>query len=72
MAKDITEIIALLGEEERCNYCPCQEDGCTGGVSGGPNGPAYPPCCDLELEDLLYVNDILEAYDNGEFDGRED
>lgn len=35
----------LENEEKLCECC-WYETVCSGGVSGGPNGPIFPPCCD--------------------------
>ena len=54
-----TAIDILLEHEQVCSACR-YEDVCKKGVSGGPNGPIYPPCCDAGYEELLYEYDAIE------------
>lgn len=46
-----------------CEYCIYHDD-CPGGVSGGPNGPFYPPCCGTEMSELLDTDAILMDLEN--------
>lgn len=47
---DLGEIIENLDGDELCKYCEYNGD-CPHGVTGGPNGPIYPPCADGLDED---------------------
>ena len=62
--KDMREIIKSLDGEEVCKYCGYSPN-CPGGVSGGPNGPIYPPCADRLIEDAFdldaYLADMEDA-----------
>ena len=49
----------LLKNEKVCSVCR-YEDGCSKGVHGGPNGPIYPLCCDVDYKSLLYEDDAIE------------
>ncbi len=64
---NIKEIIDSLDGEELCRYCVYSTD-CSKGVTGGPNGPIYPPCAsgglteddfdmDLYLQDMEKLNE---------------
>ena len=48
----------ILQEELYCKVCQYQWD-CRGGVSGGPDGPIYPPCADKSY-DLWVDDDLIE------------
>lgn len=55
----ITEAIDILLEHDAiCPVCNYSFD-CTGGVSGGPNGPIYPPCSDGDYERLVDEEDAI-------------
>lgn len=55
--RDVREIIESLDGDELCKYCQNRSE-CPGGVTGGPNGPIYPPC-----SNGLYEGDFdLEGY----------
>lgn len=51
--------------EDYCTYC-LYSDECHG-MSLGPNGPIYPPCCSKNIEDLLDTEAILDDIENGEW-----
>ena len=55
-----SQAIEVLTEHElACEVC--RYDGlCRRGVTGGPNGPIYPPCCDTDLTDLLHEDEAIE------------
>lgn len=45
---------------EDCDECPLFKEVCPGGVTGHPNGPHYPPCCDADPnEDVDALLQIL-------------
>lgn len=54
-----TAIDILLEHEQICSVCKYEGD-CSGGVSGGPSGPIYPPCSDGDYEALIYEEDAIE------------
>lgn len=60
---DVRKIIDSLDGDDLCQYCQFRND-CYGGVSGGPNGPIYPPCADGLDEDCFdlesYLSDLEE------------
>lgn len=60
-------IEVLLEHENACNVCRYY-DTCNGGVTGGPDGPIYPPCCDAGYESLLYEEDAIELAEEIEND----
>ena len=41
-----------LEGEDCCPYCPYNNE-CSGGVTGGPNGPIYPYCADYDIHEKL-------------------
>lgn len=51
--------------DELCKYCR-HDDVCSHGVSGGPNGPIFPPCADGDLDMWLDENVLIEAIENGD------
>lgn len=62
---NIKEIIDSLDAEELCRYCLHGSD-CSKGVTGGPNGPIFPPCASAGLteDDFdidLYLEDVEES-----------
>ena len=62
--QELAEIV--LEHERACDACSYQHLGCSGGsggISGGPNGPIYPPCC--SHDPLTYMDEdlIVEVYD---------
>ena len=59
-ADAIKELEQLSGDE-LCTYCKYEMDGCTGNVSGGPNGPIYPPCAGGNAEDYINIEDYIES-----------
>lgn len=59
-------VIKWADEHDRwCNYCKYSYE-CSGGVSGSPNGPTYPPCADGDLDMFLDEDELIEAIENGE------
>lgn len=49
--------------EDDCDLCPLlKEEICSGGMSGGPNGPVEPPCCSMDGDEDLdtWVKDYLD------------
>lgn len=54
---------AVIDHDRLCDACKYQHDGCNGGVSGGPNGPVYPPCADLEPESYVDDDYLREVYE---------
>ncbi len=68
--KRIDEWLEHHDGEDYCHYCILQDD-CDGrGVRGGPNGPIYPPCCDLDYnEELLDDESLLEDLKSEEASG---
>ena len=54
---DAIEVLENIGQ--LC--CVCRYDTCCNhGVTGGPNGPIFPPCCDEDISDLLYEDEAIE------------
>lgn len=51
--------------DDYCGYCHFSDD-CKHGVSGGPNGPIYPPCVDCDYEYYIDADLLLEAIQNGD------
>ena len=63
MSEDIWKMFeAVDNHERRCDVCEYQYNGCRGGVAGGPNGPIYPPCCDLEPQNYVDEDLLREVY----------
>lgn len=56
---NVKEIIESLDGDELCKYCYHMEEGCAGGVTGGPNGPIFPPCSERGLDEEDFD---LESY----------
>lgn len=57
--KKVDEWMENHDGEDYCHYCIHSGD-CRG-ITGGPNGPIYPPCCDSDFrEELLDVDALLE------------
>lgn len=48
--------------DDICKFCIHQSD-CPGGVTGGPNGPIYPPCADGEPNQYLDYEELLDNLD---------
>lgn len=48
-----------LDPDEICKYCIYEFD-CGKEVTGGPNGPIYPPCIDCNLEDLIDIDTCIK------------
>jgi hypothetical protein len=44
-------------EIDDCGACPFYNKYCSGGVTGGPNGPKYPPCCNWNPDDEITAED---------------
>ena len=65
--KRVDEWLENHDGDDYCLYCKCSAD-CDGrGVKGGPDGPIYPPCCDLDYkEELLDVEALLENLESEE------
>lgn len=58
--KRIKEWLESHDGDDYCHYC-LHGGGMCGGMSGGPEGPIYPPCCDTDFgETLLDVDALLE------------
>ncbi len=58
--KRIAEWLETHDGEDYCSYCIYDTD-CDRGVTGGPNGPIFPPCCDSDFrEELLDADALLE------------
>lgn len=56
----IDEAIDILLEHEQiCSVCR-YDDGCSKGVHGGPDGPIYPLCCDVDYKSLIYQDDAID------------
>lgn len=53
----------IFDHERHCDICHYRLEGCNGGVSGGPNGPIYPPCADKDI-DLWVDEDLVEEVYN--------
>ncbi len=51
--------------DDYCKYCK-YDSNCNHGVTGGPNGPIYPPCADSDIEKLLDTESLLEDLENEE------
>lgn len=54
---------AISDHDMVCEVCIYQGMGCTGGVSGGPNGPIFPPCSDLEPQRYVDEELMQDVYD---------
>ena len=64
MSEDLLKMLETVDDHERrCDACKHQNDGCAGGVTGGPNGPIYPPCSDLGPEEYIDEDLLKEVYD---------
>lgn len=48
--------------ERHCDICRYKYDGCSGGIHGGPDGPIYPPCSDMDFGSWAYEDLIEEVY----------
>lgn len=59
MKNYIQRIIEEHDPEELCGYCIYGID-CEGGVTGGPNGPIYPPCDDSDPEHWFDIDAYKE------------
>lgn len=46
--------------DDLCPYCKFN-DFCNGGISGTPNGPVYPACCEMEDAEDFVDLEMLEA-----------
>ena len=51
----------IIEHERLCNVCQYRHD-CSGGITGGPNSPIYPPCCEHCLENFICENLVEEVY----------
>lgn len=60
--KNITldEMKEELEDAELLCKCCFYKDECSGGVTGGPNGPIYPPCCDSD--NCFDKDEIVKEY----------
>ncbi len=74
----LDELIAVYIDrisDSLCGVC-MYENNCSRGVSGGPNGPIYPPCADGDDPSYYIDEDALQeavdAYTIGELDREED
>lgn len=64
MGEDFKRMVEAVADHERiCDACKHQHDGCGGGVTGGPNGPIYPPCCDSGPESYVDEDYLREVYE---------
>lgn len=59
-----------LEGEDCCPYCPYKDE-CSGGVTGGPNGPIYPYCADCDIHEKLnkeafFDDQLREMFKNEE------
>ena len=59
--KEMAEVI--LGHERACDACSYKHYGCSGGISGGPNGPIYPPCAEHDPTWYMDEDRIVKVYD---------
>ena len=57
------EKLSQLDGDELCRYCKYELD-CSGGVSGGPNGPIYPPCSDGDIESVIDIDDYIASLED--------
>lgn len=65
--KRIDEWLESHDGDDYCHYCKYGADCDGSGVKGGPDGPIYSPCCDLNYkEELLDVGALLEDMKRGE------
>lgn len=48
-----------LEGEDCCPYCPYNNE-CSGGVTGGPDGPIYPYCADYDIHEKLNKEAFFE------------
>lgn len=61
---DLNKMVEVILDYERaCDACTYKYDGCSGGISGGPNGPIYPPCAEHDPTQYLDEDLIVEVYD---------
>ncbi len=68
--KRIREWVENHDGDDWCRYCIFNDD-CARGVTGGPDGPIFPPCADGDyLENCLDTDALME--DLGNEDGRDD
>lgn len=59
-------IMLDMGESEtKCKYCNISDE-CSNGVSGGPNGPIYPPCCNGDISYMINFQSYLDDKREGE------
>ena len=64
MDEELRKMFEVVTEHDRlCDACKYQYDGCSGGVTGGPNGPIYPPCCDSDPEKYVDEDYLRETYE---------
>lgn len=59
-----------LEGEDCCPYCPYNNE-CSGGVTGGPNGPIYPYCADHDIhkklnKEAFFDEQLREMFKNKE------
>ena len=62
------EAIAKLKEQDSdtiCKYCIYEND-CNKGVTNTGGGPIFPPCCDIELENLIDIDAYIANVEEGE------
>lgn len=65
--KRIDEWLESHDGDDYCRYCKYGADCDGSGVKGGPDGPIYSPCCDLNYkEELLDDESLLEDLESGE------
>ena len=63
---NVKKIIQDLIEEDReCDYCK-YESWCPRGVTNYGDGPNFPPCADLEVEDWFDFDSYLEDMEEEE------
>lgn len=59
---NFSQMCDVVVEHERvCECCPYNVE-CSKGVTGGPNGPYYPPCADCGYEHILNEDLVVETY----------
>ena len=51
----------IIDCERLCDVCSYRSD-CSRGVHGSPNGPIYPPCCDRDIKNIIYEDEVEEIY----------
>lgn len=60
--KDFKQMLNVVEEHGKECECCIYNDGCNKEVSGSPNGPIYPPCCDA---DTCFDEELVkEVYKN--------